>query len=187
MLKVAKKIVPGDPLNPTTTFGSMVSEEQMKTALRYIGTATGEGNTLRLGGKRVREETGGFYVEPTVFDGVQPSNTLAKEEVFGPVLAVTRFKTPEEAIKIANGTVYGSPQDCGRATCRWRIVLRANSGPVSFGSTGGMPATSRCRLAASSSPASAGIARCTRCISMPTSKPSRSHCVDGDRAHGHDA
>jgi gamma-glutamyl-gamma-aminobutyraldehyde dehydrogenase len=107
LLKVAKKIIPGDPLNPSTTFGSMVSEGQMKTALRYIGTASGEGNTLRLGGKRVREETGGFYVEPTVFDAVQPSHTLAKEEVFGPVLAVTRFKSPEDAIKIANGTVYG--------------------------------------------------------------------------------
>jgi gamma-glutamyl-gamma-aminobutyraldehyde dehydrogenase len=107
LLKVAKKIVPGDPLNPTTTFGSMVSEEQMKTALRYISTATSEGNTLRLGGNRAREDSGGFYVEPTVFDAVQPTHTLAKEEVFGPVLAVTRFKTPEEAIKIANGTIYG--------------------------------------------------------------------------------
>jgi gamma-glutamyl-gamma-aminobutyraldehyde dehydrogenase len=107
LLKVAKKIIPGDPLNPATTFGSMVSEEQMKTALRYIGTANQEGNTLRLGGQRVRAETGGFYVEPTVFDAVQPTHTLAREEVFGPVLAVTRFKTPEEAIKIANGTVYG--------------------------------------------------------------------------------
>lgn len=107
LLQVARKIIPGDPLSPSTTFGAMVSEEQMKTALRYIGTATNEGNTLRLGGKRVREETGGYFVEPTVFDAVQPSNTLAREEVFGPVLAVTRFKTSEEAIKIANGTVYG--------------------------------------------------------------------------------
>lgn len=107
LLQVARKIIPGDPLSPSTTFGAMVSEEQMKTALRYIGTATNEGNTLRLGGNRVREETGGYFVEPTVFDAVQPSNTLAREEVFGPVLAVTRFKTPEEAIKIANGTVYG--------------------------------------------------------------------------------
>ncbi len=107
LLQVARKIIPGDPLSPSTTFGAMVSEEQMKTALRYIGTATNEGNTLRLGGKRVREETGGYFVEPTVFDAVQPSNTLAREEVFGPVLAVTRFKTSQEAIKIANGTVYG--------------------------------------------------------------------------------
>jgi len=107
LLQVAKKIVPGDPLSPTTTFGAMVSQEQMNTALRFIGTAHEEGCALKLGGNRVREETGGFYVEPTVFDAVQPTDTLAKEEVFGPVLAVTRFKTPEEAIKIANGTVYG--------------------------------------------------------------------------------
>lgn len=107
LLQVARKIIPGDPLNPSTTFGSMVSEEQMKTALRYIGTANSEGNTLKLGGKRVREETGGYYVEPTVFDAVTPAHTLAKEEVFGPVLAVTRFKSAEDAIRIANGTVYG--------------------------------------------------------------------------------
>jgi gamma-glutamyl-gamma-aminobutyraldehyde dehydrogenase len=107
LLQVARKIVPGDPLSPQTTFGAMVSEEQMKTALRYIGTANAEGNALRLGGQRVRQETGGFYVEPTVFDTVLPTHTLAREEVFGPVLAVTRFKTPEEAIRIANGTVYG--------------------------------------------------------------------------------
>jgi len=107
LLSVARKIVPGDPLNPQTTFGAMVSAEQMATALRYIETANGEGNSLRLGGRRVREETGGFYVEPTVFDAVKPAHTLAREEVFGPVLAVTRFKTPQEAVAIANGTVYG--------------------------------------------------------------------------------
>lgn len=107
VLKAARKIVPGDPLNPQTTFGAMVSQEQMQTALRYIATATEEGCDLKLGGKRAREESGGYYVEPTVFDKVAPQATLSREEVFGPVLAVTRFKTPEEAIRLANGTVYG--------------------------------------------------------------------------------
>jgi gamma-glutamyl-gamma-aminobutyraldehyde dehydrogenase len=107
LLAIARRIVAGDPLEPATTSGAMVSEEQMKTALRYIETAKREGGALTLGGNRTRAESGGFYVEPTVFDRVQPGATLAREEVFGPVLAVTRFSTPDDAIRIANDSTYG--------------------------------------------------------------------------------
>ena len=107
LLAIARKIVAGDPLEPATTSGAMVSEEQMKTALRYIETAKREGGALTLGGNRTRAESGGFYVEPTVFDRVKPEATLAREEVFGPVLAVTRFSTPDDAIRIANDSTYG--------------------------------------------------------------------------------
>ena len=107
LLEVAKTIKPGDPLEPRTQFGAMVSSEQMQTALRYIDKAKKEGADLRLGGKRVREETGGFYVEPTVFAGVTPDATLSREEVFGPVLAITKFKSSDEALRLANDTVYG--------------------------------------------------------------------------------
>jgi gamma-glutamyl-gamma-aminobutyraldehyde dehydrogenase len=107
LLAIARKIIAGDPLEPATTSGAMVSEEQMKTALRYIETAKGEGGALTLGGNRTRAESGGFYVEPTVFDRVKPEATLAREEVFGPVLAVTRFSTPDDAIRIANDSTYG--------------------------------------------------------------------------------
>lgn len=107
LLQVAKKIVPGDPLNPSTAFGAMVSANQMKTALRYIDTAHKEGGKLLLGGTQVRIDTGGFYVEPTVFDNIEPGATLAREEVFGPVLAVTTFKDPDDALRLANDTVYG--------------------------------------------------------------------------------
>ena len=65
------------------------------------------GGGLRLGGGRALADTGGFYVEPTVFDGLSPSSKLAREEVFGPVLGVLQFDEPEEAIRIANDTVYG--------------------------------------------------------------------------------
>ena len=107
VLAVARTIAAGDPLDPKTNFGAMVSKEQMQTALRYIETGTREGNTLRLGGKRVREETGGYYVEPTVFENVTPAHTLAREEVFGPVLAITRFQGEDDAFRIANDTIYG--------------------------------------------------------------------------------
>ena len=107
LIAVARRIVAGDPLEPATTSGAMVSEEQMQTALRYIETAKQEGGALALGGSRTRVDSGGFYVEPTVFDRVTPENTIAREEVFGPVLAVTRFKEPNDAIRIANDTSYG--------------------------------------------------------------------------------
>jgi len=107
MLNVARKIVPGDPLEPRTQFGAMVSAEQMQTALRYIETAKREGAELRLGGKQALADSGGFYVEPTVFNAVAPDATLSREEVFGPVLAITKFKTPEDALRLANDTVYG--------------------------------------------------------------------------------
>jgi len=84
-----------------------VSAEQMRTALRYIEGATRDRAALRLGGRRVRVDSGGFFVEPTVFDKVAPEAALAREEVFGPVLAVTSFQEPDDAIRLANDTVYG--------------------------------------------------------------------------------
>jgi gamma-glutamyl-gamma-aminobutyraldehyde dehydrogenase len=107
LITVARRIVAGDPLEPATTSGAMSSEEQMQTALRYIETAKREGGALALGGSRTRVDSGGFYIEPTVFDRISPENTIAREEVFGPVLAVTRFKEPDDAIRIANDTSYG--------------------------------------------------------------------------------
>jgi acyl-CoA reductase-like NAD-dependent aldehyde dehydrogenase len=107
VLGVARGIQVGDPLDPATRFGAMVSERQMQTALRYIDSAQAEGAALRLGGRRVRAESGGYYVEPTVFDAVPPTATLAREEVFGPVLGVIGFQDAAEAFQIANDTVYG--------------------------------------------------------------------------------
>ena len=107
VVEIAKGIAVGDPLDPATKFGAMVSEEQMSGVLRRIAWAEQEGSALLLGGKRVREETGGFYIEPTIFDGVGAETALAREEVFGPVLGVLGFDTPQEAFRIANDTVYG--------------------------------------------------------------------------------
>ena len=103
----AEPIAAGDPLDPSTVFGAMVSAEQMQTALGYIEAAKEEGALLRLGGNRTRMETGGYYVEPTVFDDVAPQARLSREEVFGPVLAVTRFTDTEDALRLANDTPYG--------------------------------------------------------------------------------
>ena len=104
---VARGMVPGDPLDPETKLGAIVDEAQMNRVLGYIEAGKRDGASVRLGGTRVRESSGGFYVEPTVFEGVSPRMKIAREEIFGPVLATLTFKTVEEAIKIANDVVYG--------------------------------------------------------------------------------
>jgi acyl-CoA reductase-like NAD-dependent aldehyde dehydrogenase len=104
---VGRTLVPGDPLDPQTKLGAIVDEGQMKRVLGYIDAGRREGANVRMGGKRVREESGGYFVEPTVFDGVQPRMQIAREEIFGPVLATLTFNTVDEAIKIANDVVYG--------------------------------------------------------------------------------
>jgi gamma-glutamyl-gamma-aminobutyraldehyde dehydrogenase len=107
VIEKSARYAPGDPLDPSSVAGAIVSETQMKRVLDYVEKAKKEGATLALGGKRVRSESGGYYVEPTVFDEVQNQHTLAREEVFGPVLGVIAFKDEDEAVRIANDTVYG--------------------------------------------------------------------------------
>jgi acyl-CoA reductase-like NAD-dependent aldehyde dehydrogenase len=105
--KLAQAYRPGDPLDPNTRMGSMVDQRQMNRVLGYIETGKSEGATLALGGRRAREETGGYYIEPTIFDGVDNRMTIAREEIFGPVLATITFRTAEEAVRIANDSAYG--------------------------------------------------------------------------------
>lgn len=104
---VGRSLTPGDPLDPETKLGAIVDEVQLHRVLAYIESGQREGAQVRFGGKRVREETGGFYVEPTVFDGVQPRMQIAREEIFGPVLSTLTFRTVDEAIRIANDVIYG--------------------------------------------------------------------------------
>ncbi len=103
----AKNRLPGDPLEPETVMGSMVDEGQMERVIGYIDVGAREGAKVASGGKRAREESGGFYVEPTVLDGVTPEMRVANEEIFGPVLSVLEFSRDDEAIALANSTDYG--------------------------------------------------------------------------------
>jgi acyl-CoA reductase-like NAD-dependent aldehyde dehydrogenase len=104
---IGRGMLPGDPLDPDTKLGAMVDETQMKRVLGYIEDGTREGASVVLGGKRARSESGGFFVEPTVFDAVKPGMRIAREEIFGPVLATLTFETVEEAVAIANDVEYG--------------------------------------------------------------------------------
>jgi aldehyde dehydrogenase (NAD+) len=104
----AKKMVPGDPLDPKTRYGAISSRKQLDTVLRYIESGKTEGATLLAGGVRADIGTGkGYFVQPTVFSDVKPSMTISREEIFGPVLAAIDFADLDEAIATANDTPYG--------------------------------------------------------------------------------
>jgi len=105
--KAAEAMRVGDPLLVDTAIGAVNSEVQLNANLGFVDTAIGEGGTVVTGGQRVLEETGGFYMAPTIITDVTPEATLTQKEVFGPVLGVTPFDTIEDAISLANGTVYG--------------------------------------------------------------------------------
>ena len=103
----APKYQPGDPLGGTAELGALVDGTQMDTVLGYIEAGRGEGARVISGGQRVMQDTGGFYVEPTVFDGVTNQMKIAREEIFGPVLSVIRFTDEADAIRQANDSPYG--------------------------------------------------------------------------------
>jgi len=104
---LSRKRQPGDPLDPATQLGAIVDETQLKRVMGYIEAGRRDGASVRFGGRRVREDSGGYFIEPTAFEGVKPSMAIAREEIFGPVLSAITFKTVEEAIEIANDVVYG--------------------------------------------------------------------------------
>ena len=97
----------GDALDPRTTFGPLASEKQCARVQRYIEGARDSSAKLVMGGRRVLQTTGGFFVEPTIFTDVSPDTRVAQEEIFGPVLSVIPFDDEAEALRIANSTVYG--------------------------------------------------------------------------------
>ena len=103
----AKKIKIGPGLDETVDMGPAVDEKQWKTDFDYINIGKQEGARLVLGGKRPEQLGNGYFVEPTIFDNVTPSMRVFKEEIFGPVLAVTTATTLDEALAFANGVEYG--------------------------------------------------------------------------------
>lgn len=103
----AAQWMPGDPLDPEAKAGAVVSRAHQGRILAAIDQGLAEGARLVVGGTAVREETGGAFVAPTIFDNVAPGSSLEQKEIFGPVLSVVGFDGLDEAVKIANGTVYG--------------------------------------------------------------------------------
>jgi 4-guanidinobutyraldehyde dehydrogenase/NAD-dependent aldehyde dehydrogenase len=98
---------PGDPLDEDTVMGAIVDATQMKTVMGYIEAGKAAGAKLLSGGEAARGDTGGFYITPTLFDQVDSGMSIAREEIFGPVLSVLGFTDIKEAIRQANSTAYG--------------------------------------------------------------------------------
>ena len=128
----------GDPRDPSTGMGPLVSDAQMRRVLDYIDIGKREGASLVAGGKRHGET--GYFVSPTVFAEVEHEMRISQEEIFGPVAAVIRFRDEEDAVRIANGTAYSLAAGIwsGDITRVHRFVRRLKAGTVwvnTFGPT----------------------------------------------------
>ncbi len=105
--KGAAAWMPRDPLDPATAMGAVVDRSHMARVLGYVETGRKEGATVVTGGREALLNTGGAYIEPTVFSAVDNTMTIAQEEIFGPVVVAISFKDEAEAIRIANDSIYG--------------------------------------------------------------------------------
>ncbi|WP_315928203.1 aldehyde dehydrogenase [Mesorhizobium sp. SP-1A] len=143
LAQVADALKVGDPLDLSSDIGAVASEAQLAGNLRFARQAVEEGARRVTGGERILEETGGFYQRPAIFDGVTQDMTLAREEVFGPLLAVIAFDDEEEAVRLANATEYGLASavwttDLSRAH---RMVRAVRAGVVHVNTYGGSDLT----------------------------------------------
>jgi len=106
-LKLVPAYAPADPTQPDTVMGAIVDRTQMDSVLGYIESGKQEGAQLVAGGAQARTQSGGYYIEPTIFDGVRPDMKIAREEIFGPVLSVLTFTDAADAVQQANASIYG--------------------------------------------------------------------------------
>jgi aldehyde dehydrogenase (NAD+) len=134
LLALAKTARMGNPLDPGTQVGPITTQPQYQKVLDYIRIAKEEGAVCRLGGAAAqRAECGsGWFVEPTIFTGVKPEMRIANEEVFGPVLSIIPFDDEDEAVRIANGTVYGLAAGVWTTSIRRALLMseRLEAGTV---------------------------------------------------------
>jgi acyl-CoA reductase-like NAD-dependent aldehyde dehydrogenase len=142
----ARQYQPGDPLEETTTFGPLVSPTQRDRVKAYITAGLEAGACAVLRGSI--QDSGGCYVSPTIFDRVESQMSIVREEIFGPVLCVQRFKAESEAIALANGTDYGLvatvwTRDMGRGK---RLAHAIRAGEISIRTSGAEGPASGCLL-----------------------------------------
>ena len=140
---VAEKLIVGDPLDLSNEIGAINNERQLKQNLGFVDTAISEGARLVTGGKQILQESGGYFMSPTIFGDVTPDMTLAREEVFGPVLGVMSFEDEAEAIHMANDSNYGLAAAVwtGNLSRAHRMIRAVNAGVVHVNTYGGPDVT----------------------------------------------
>jgi aminomuconate-semialdehyde/2-hydroxymuconate-6-semialdehyde dehydrogenase len=134
-VKRARELIVGDPLEPNTKQGAVVSKMHFEKVMRCIETAKAEGGKILCGGNAVKLEgrcANGFFIEPTVIEGLGPDCQTNMEEIFGPVVTLQKFKTEEEALQLANACDYGLAgtiwtQDISRAN---RVAAKLEAGII---------------------------------------------------------
>lgn len=134
MVKIAKRFRLGNPLDKNTDMGPLVSKKQRNRVENYIETGIDEGAKIECGGKRPKNKLleKGFFIEPTIFTNLEHHSRLCKEEIFGPVITVYKYKKVDEAIEKANDVVYGlasSVYGCNIADCI-KVANKLNFGTV---------------------------------------------------------
>jgi aminomuconate-semialdehyde/2-hydroxymuconate-6-semialdehyde dehydrogenase len=135
LLEKVKQLIPGDPLDEKTKIGAVVSQLHQEKILSYIELAKKEGGKILCGGKKVTLQgdfAGGFYIEPTIIEGLGNTCRTNQEEIFGPVITIAPFETEEDALQSANSTMYGLAaiiwtNDLSRAH---RVAARVHAGIV---------------------------------------------------------
>ena len=143
VIENAEELQVGNPLDLTSDIGAINSETQLNSNLQFVDIAKTEGSQIAIGGNQILKNTGGYYMEPTVVTNVKPNSTLFKEEVFGPVLAVSRFKTEEEAVTLANGTEFGLSAGIWTSNLSkaHKMVSKVKAGVVNVNTYGGADVT----------------------------------------------
>jgi aldehyde dehydrogenase (NAD+) len=129
-----EKVSVGDPYDPHTFMGPMISKHHRERVLSFIEKAQADGNRLVHGGGIPQEHPTGWYIQPTLFADVKPDDTIAREEIFGPVLAVIPYETEEEALEIANNSIFGLSASVVAATDEEAIAFanKLRTGTVSI-------------------------------------------------------
>jgi gamma-glutamyl-gamma-aminobutyraldehyde dehydrogenase len=135
----AEKLIVGDPLDIKNDVGAINSEQQLLSDLEFVNKAKHEGGKIISGGNRIKENSGGFYMQPTIISSVTRKMSVFQNEVFGPVLTVTPFETEDEAIKLANSTVFGLASGIwtSNLSTAHRMIKRIKAGVVFVNTYGG--------------------------------------------------